>query len=492
MTQSHQFETPLTPEFREVVLHLLEGAGRTCWKSEGKAKEGSAPSFVQGILTKNHMSVIEHAGVTVRFVTDRGITHELVRHRLASFSQESTRYVASATRSKLRVETDAEVVSAYEAGQSMKRIAGASGKTEWEVYKIITRSGIPKRGHNNFGAVQADYFNTIDTTEKAYLLGLIQADGSLRAKGSPTLNITQHGDYAWYIERMLKDFVCSSVSKSKDRMCVQLHVTSQGIWDALVSKGVIPNKSSDAGEAEAELLWGSVPETLRWDFLRGLLDGDGCVRFFKQTNPGETSSALLNWLGSEQLLRRVHEFLYAESPTFETKVRRHGTSACYGLNIKHPATVLHFCRKMYKNFKFPYGHPKKACRILEQIGQDYPIADWGDPEFRVIRPTKFDAPVDPGWWSWFESMARDEDAYAEALWMGWAPQDARGVLPNALKTEIVMTANLREWRHIFSLRCAPAAHPQIRALMTPVLHAMAGWMPEVFQDLADQFCGDAK
>jgi thymidylate synthase (FAD) len=71
----------------------IEGAGRTCYKSEDKITPGSAEKFVNGIVKSGHHSVIEHANATVRFITNRGVTHELVRHRLAAYSQESTRYV---------------------------------------------------------------------------------------------------------------------------------------------------------------------------------------------------------------------------------------------------------------------------------------------------------------------------------------------------------------------------------------------------------------
>ena len=74
------------------ALQLIEYAGRTCYKSEDKITEDSAPKFAEMILKRGHESVIEHASATVRFICDRGVTHEIVRHRLASYSQESTRY----------------------------------------------------------------------------------------------------------------------------------------------------------------------------------------------------------------------------------------------------------------------------------------------------------------------------------------------------------------------------------------------------------------
>lgn len=73
-------------------LGLLELCGRTCYKSEGKAAEGTAVPFVGSLIRRGHESVIEHASLTVKFIVDRGVTHELVRHRLAAYSQESTRY----------------------------------------------------------------------------------------------------------------------------------------------------------------------------------------------------------------------------------------------------------------------------------------------------------------------------------------------------------------------------------------------------------------
>lgn len=87
--QSHEI-LRMTPS----PLELIESAGRVCYKSEDKICPGSAGPFVSKVSqVYKHESIIEHAVATVRFITDRGVTHELIRHRLASYSQESTRYV---------------------------------------------------------------------------------------------------------------------------------------------------------------------------------------------------------------------------------------------------------------------------------------------------------------------------------------------------------------------------------------------------------------
>ena len=73
-------------------LEIIEAAGRTCYKSEDKITKGSAEKFVKMVVKRGHHSVIEHAIMSIRFICDRGVTHEIVRHRLAAYSQESTRY----------------------------------------------------------------------------------------------------------------------------------------------------------------------------------------------------------------------------------------------------------------------------------------------------------------------------------------------------------------------------------------------------------------
>lgn len=76
------------------MLRKIELCGRVCYKSEDKITDGSAEKFVRNLIKRGHESVLEHVSITCRFIVDRGISHELVRHRIAAFSQESTRYVA--------------------------------------------------------------------------------------------------------------------------------------------------------------------------------------------------------------------------------------------------------------------------------------------------------------------------------------------------------------------------------------------------------------
>ena len=108
----------------------------------------------------------------------------------------------------------------------------------------------------------------------------------------------------------------------------------------------------------------------------------------------------------------------------------------------------------------------------------------GDMEF--IRPVWLIDDLCIGAGAWKIAMLEAETSYKFLLDQGWRPEQAREVLPNSLKTEIVVTANYREWRHIFKLRAIGTTgkpHPQMQALMLPVLEEFKEKLPALFGDL---------
>lgn len=110
-------------------------------------------------------------------------------------------------------------------------------------------------------------------------------------------------------------------------------------------------------------------------------------------------------------------------------------------------------------------------------------------EITVVRPFFWNRD-DARYALWLSAMQSCEDAYLQLIEAGASAQEARSVLPNSLKTEIVVTANIREWRHIFKLRCDKAAHPQMRQVMLPLLAAFHARIPLLFDDLAESFAPD--
>jgi len=102
-------------------------------------------------------------------------------------------------------------------------------------------------------------------------------------------------------------------------------------------------------------------------------------------------------------------------------------------------------------------------------GVEFIVPCWFEDDFE----TRFYLDIEDGWPEeeneWVNVMEMCEESYLTLLHCGWTPQQARSVLPNSLKTEIVVTGNLREWLHFFSLRCAKSAHPQMQEVANMLL-----------------------
>ena len=109
---------------------------------------------------------------------------------------------------------------------------------------------------------------------------------------------------------------------------------------------------------------------------------------------------------------------------------------------------------------------------------NYSNAKFGS-ELTFIKPY-FAEPGSPLFTEWEKAMENAENSYFAMLKEGAKPEDARSVLPNSLKTEFICTMNLREWRHFFALRCAPAAHPAMREIAIPLRDAFRELLPELF------------
>jgi len=463
----------ITPINREVVLKRIEEIGRVCYKSEDLITPDSSSKFVSMLIKRGHEAMIEHCSMSVKFICDRGVSHEIVRHRIASYAQESTRYVSSGNKNLIEINNDDDVIYAYQQGMSMKKISEKSNNkyTEWDVYKLLEVNDISKRSLGNRGLINEHYFSTIDTPEKAYLMGLIFADGNIR-KDAPQLCISQKDDEQWWILNMIRKYIQPEANS--------LNIHNKTIYSDLISYGIIPNKTYDITESNIDTLWNSV-KNFRYDFLRGLLDGDGNIRWFYQKDNSITQSCRIEWAGNEYLINKIKEFINFEFNYICGYEQDKKCKILYKCRITDANVGRLFCKKLYENFKFPYGH-SKTVNWFKAFDIDIPI-DYSLPnkkEFNVIKPIFFN---DKSLWIWGNAMLNSEMSYQQLLNNGATPQEARSVLPNSLKTEIVVTYNLREWRNFFKLRTAQAAHPQMRKITIPLLEEFKTYLPEVFGDI---------
>lgn len=112
---------------------------------------------------------------------------------------------------------------------------------------------------------------------------------------------------------------------------------------------------------------------------------------------------------------------------------------------------------------------------------NYSKDDFGKEITFIIPP--YLAYKSEGWNAWKDCMKQCEDTYFKMLDIGLTAQEARAVLPNSLKTEVVMTANLNEWKHFFILRTANAAHPQMVEVSRPLLKNFKTLFPSLFENI---------
>lgn len=159
------------------------------------------------------------------------------------------------------------------------------------------------------------------------------------------------------------------------------------------------------------------------------------------------------------------------------------------IKSKHEAMLEHYSFSVLFTVDRGVSHEIVRHRVASFAQEstrycNYSKGDFGG-EITVIEPCYL-LPVSDGYTKWRKAVEAAEKQYFELLTIGHSPQEARAVLPNSLKTEIVVTANLREWRHILSLRAVGTTgnpHPQMREVMIPLLKELRERVPVIFDDL---------
>ncbi len=156
------------------------------------------------------------------------------------------------------------------------------------------------------------------------------------------------------------------------------------------------------------------------------------------------------------------------------------------MNRKHEAVLEHFSITIKFICDRGVSHEIVRHRLASYCQESTRYCNYSKGKFggeiTVVRPVYLD-PDTCAYRAWERACKAAEAAYFELLDWGCSPQKARAVLPNSLKTEVVMTANLREWQHFFRLRCSSAAHPQMREIATPALEALQAKIPVIFDAL---------
>jgi thymidylate synthase (FAD) len=154
------------------------------------------------------------------------------------------------------------------------------------------------------------------------------------------------------------------------------------------------------------------------------------------------------------------------------------------LQKKHESTLEHFSFSVRFICDRGVSHELVRHRLASYTQESTRYVNYTKRQIQFIKPCWIKNKDDEDYAIWQESMEHAEEFYIELISsFGWKPEQARSVLPNSVKTEIVVTANLREWRHILRMRTASDAHPQIREICCPLLEELKKRLPLIFGDI---------
>lgn len=146
----------------------------------------------------------------------------------------------------------------------------------------------------------------------------------------------------------------------------------------------------------------------------------------------------------------------------------------------HEAMLEHGYATAHFRIDRGVSHELVRHRLVSYAQESTRYCNYKDKDIEFVRPSYLN---ESSYELWTNAMLTAEEAYNQMIKNGCTPQQARAVLPNSLATTIVVTANLREWRTIFKLRCAKDAHPDMRYIMLRLLSDMYKLFPPVFEDI---------
>lgn len=421
-------------------------------------------------LAKENNDIYNIIRYTFRVVTQISTSRELNRVSPNNIAEQSTRYVGLT--SKLNIEdydlhTIQGIIDAYKAGYSIRTIDKYSYLNHVAIRKLLKSFSIPIR--KTASLANHDAFKNIDSPEKAYLLGLIETDGSVR-KSHNEVNITQHKDYYLYVESIMS-YVIGDVHCIDDRDCKRLYCFSKEIVNDLIDIGIVENKTYNQTDDDIEKLINAIPKEYINSFIRGIFDGDGSIGFYKY-NKGYDNNHLTICVHTKKLTDFIVNIMKEVCKKDNISVKYENNINRIILSSKND--IISFGKYLYKDFVYPFGHPNKTTKYLNYLHEvdssfniKFPIADFGDSKFIICKPYWLYDTKPNNIYNYIFSIYNSEKSYSNLIESGLSRQDARGVLPLDTATVCAYTYSGYEWKHILNLRyrgTTGAPHPNAKII----------------------------
>jgi thymidylate synthase ThyX len=418
----------------------------------------------------------------------RACTHQLVRHRLGSFSQESQRYVKmdvdkATPWSRFTKEEEREITELYSVGQSTIEIARRYGCSPQTVSNVVQRQQYAIRPRGDHKAGRPDLFAApITAPVDAQLLGLLFADGYVfHEKSANSYQIGLKMAETHLVQQAQRLLGASGWRYSTEGLA-QTILASASVYDRLVNVyGCVPNKSL---VVHGELLSQNLPAPMHSHFLRGYFEGDGSLGVYHDVSNNHTKVMLSFVSGSERFLKWCDEVIAEHCHTRPKKLVKAVSNNSYRLQYQGVNEIERVLMWMYYGMDMQLCHWSKFVLAAELFP---PV--WNVGKAAVLQECQRLGMICPP--SILE-QPQTATIYLETLQAGmWAYEDLKGfaraedrrfILPNAAETRIVTSMNFAAWSHFCWLRAVDkAAQWEIRIMAQYALRMLYAIAPTVFQ-----------
>lgn len=505
-------------------LRRIEYFGRISHRSEEAQTPESWKRFIQAVVVeKGDWSIVEHASVTVDMLVDRGITHEVVRHRLFSFTQEcvsgDTRLTGNLTIQEVfeRNLIGRKIRSSDGSHIVRNEISHVFDKGAQPVFQVVTKSGYRikttlahefQRPDGRFDRLDnLRCGNSVMVNGRPCLLPI--SDTRLRdlffteGMNPVEISISENSPYASVTRRLRKLGIFRDYRNDKDKSKYNANHTAESYRKMTIS--VID------GYRNGRSIWNKgLTENISASVKR---QADGLRLHHHSNGFGPLNS---NWKGGVRKTQRA-----------EARRLKFSVDCCEVCSSRKRLEVHHIDENPANNeidnlIKLCYTcHQKVHSRFRLGI---VPVSDeivsilyvgvmrvfdlemkthhnYVANGFVVHNSTRFvnyAKKVPPSFitpedlyggdqlFHWDRAIVAAEDSYAGLIKAGCSPQIARSVFPNALASRIAITGNLRNWRHFLIMCTTKEAHPQMRQVTIPLLEEFKAKIPVLFDDLESE------
>jgi len=477
----------ITPNAEEVI----ENAARTCYQSKPGEKHVIGDLILR-LIKSGHHSVLEHAYATFRINgCSRSMTHQLVRHRLMAVSQESQRYVDGAKGGYYKTpwslftqEEESYFCDLYRSKWSINDIAKEFHINDETIRQILLRNDCDMRKRNHFKGVNEDFFER-NTALSYQLLGLIFTDGCLfydKKNNSHRITIKMKDKY--YIEQIARFFDVTVNNTTEGLFSTSIH--SKRIFDYLVDKyGCLPRKTHGF---PIDLIEKNIPRNMLHSFFLGVFEGDGCVYWYDKNNKKGIDFTSSN----VDFLQFANKVISEQCQVGVRKIKvsgGKGKNECYHLVYQSEEDIRRILYWMYSDLDFNLCLYRKLIRSFRFDNDRYlfnkiiSAVEKFQKSYKTVVPMSFYNNMMDLFY-YIESTKNCFDFYKTSR---QKKEDRRFALNIGSSSEIVISANMREFRHIFEVRCSKHAQWEIRNASMEMLKQLYGKVPSVFEDLVEKY-----